>query len=112
MKLTRIITFLINFNRIYYQLAEFLKEMDYTCDAQEDFTGIHPGAGRSYSGQSFIVHSNLLDAINDCARSQKCTMVVNHKGYEQDFRLCKGIPAKTINDGNEARRNIIYKKSG
>ena len=61
------------------------------------------------AGITHIIHSNLSDAINDCARSLKCTMVLNHKGYKHDFRLCKGIPIKTKNE-NVARRNMMYIK--
>ena len=87
-------------------ISEFVKEMDYSCDPFQDGNGMNIKNKK----HTFIVHTNLLDAINDCSRHQKCTMVLNHKGYEKDFRLCKGIPRRTKST-DIARRDIIYKKS-
>ena len=91
-----------------------MKLLDYTCDPLEDITG---NTGKKIedkiafkAGINHIIHSNLLDAINDCSRSLKCTMVLNHKGYKHDFRLCRGIPIKMETPVNIARRNMIYKK--
>ena len=90
-----------------YIIPEFAKEKDYACDPIQDGTGMKLSKD---SKHLYIVHSNLVDAINDCSRNQKCTMVFNNKGFEQDFRLCNGIPRKKKSD-DIARRNIIYKKS-
>ena len=86
--------------------------MEYSCDPfQVDATGlIHTCNGCRYAKQVYIVHSNLVDAINDCSQHHRCTMVLNNKGYEKDFRLCKGILSKTKSI-DPSRRDIIYKKS-
>ena len=90
-----------------YMLLEFVKEKDYACDPIQDGTGMKLNKKAKHL---YIIYSNLLDAINDCSRNQKCTMVFNNNGYKQDFRLCNGIPRKKKSD-DIARRNIIYKKS-
>ena len=86
--------------------------MEYSCDPfQEDATGFkHSCNVCRHAIRISIVHSTLMDAINDCSQHHKCTMVLNNKGYEQDFRLCKGIPSKT-KSADLSRRDIMYKKS-
>ena len=86
--------------------------MEYSCDPfQTDATGLkHTCNGCRWAKRIDIVHSNLKDAINDCSQHHKCTMVLNKKGYERDFRLCKGIPIKT-KAVDLSRRDIMYKKS-
>ena len=97
---------------VIFSFSEFVKEMDYSCDPfQVDAIGLkHTCNGCKHAKRIYVIHSNLVDAINDCSQHPKCTMVLNNKGYEQDFRLCKGIPSKT-KSFNPARRNILYKKS-
>ena len=83
--------------------------MDYSCDPFEVGDGERMGYNKHIK-HMYIVYSNLLDAINDCSRNPKCTMVHNNEGYDKDFRLCNGIPTKT-EQPNTARRDILYTKS-